>query len=120
MQRNVIAVVEFIEGPSVCAERTMSAAEVLECLKESDESGTLIDFGIAPNALLKHAVQHASTSVSTAPIRESVEAWLSVRCLLAWSSMVPVCVGRWHLPACRSVPVARTPVVVVVAVLREL
>ena len=78
MQRSVAAALAFIEGPMVAAKRGAAIDDVVDYLKESRDSDTLVDLGVAPNALFKKAIDSPSTAVETAAF-QSVEAWLMVR-----------------------------------------
>ena len=77
MLRSVSAALEFIEGPMVMAQRGMAVEDVTEFLKESRDSGTLVDLGVAPNALLRKALDAPLYGPSGESVM-STEAWLSV------------------------------------------
>ena len=78
MQRSVAAALAFIEGPMVAAKRGAAIDDVVDYLKESRDSDTLVDLGVAPNALFKKAIDSPSTAAATAAF-QSVDAWLKVR-----------------------------------------
>ena len=78
MQEAVGAVLEFIEGPVVMAKRGMPIEDVVDCLKENQASGTLVDLGVAPNAILRKAIEHPGVDLSGVPFTAAGK-WLSVR-----------------------------------------
>ena len=89
MQRSVAAALAFIEGPMVAAKRGAAISDVVDYLKENMDSGTLVDLGIAPNALFKKAIittgspRVASGWTGIGPVFQPLDAWLSVRIILA-------------------------------------
>ena len=59
------------------AQRGMAVEDVTDFLKESRDSGTLVDLGVAPNALLRRAID-APVRALSGESAMSLEAWLTV------------------------------------------
>ena len=87
MQRSVVATIAFLEGPLVLGSRVMAIDVAADCLREAQRSRVIPAIGVAPAALLSHAIQlehvdTVDTDCRSSPMPEhsfkSVEQWATV------------------------------------------